>query len=329
MFLHRAWNLRPTLRSTRRHWLTAALGGAAGLALGHRRLRADAVDDEIAQIEAHARKAGLGMFRSSVTEHYLGIGDAPDAYRNEALKRSEALAVAYLEHFQEKGLAVALPAQKLTAVTLKDRASYAAFCGGAPAAAVGGHYDLETNRLVIFDFRQGAAPPLAGAQGAKPNLERINSFTLSHETTHQLTFNTGLLDRKADVPLAVSEGLAMYAELWRPDGRSTVGMINRPRLGVLAPQANRPQDWIALERLLTDDALFQQAATEQLACAEAWVFVHYALRTTAMLPKFRGYLDVLRTGHAPAQRRADATGALGNLDRLNVELRKHARRLIP
>ena len=91
---------------------------------------------------------------------------------------------------------------------------------------MGGHYELDTNRLVIFDFRPGGGPP-AGA-----NPKRINTFTLIHEATHQLTFNTGLLDRQGDVPVAVSEGLAMYAELGH-DGRSVLGMINRPRLEVV------------------------------------------------------------------------------------------------
>jgi hypothetical protein len=299
------------------------LAAGAGLGLRWPALGAEAVDKEVADLQEHGRKAGLDAFRSSVTEHYLGIGDAPDAFRNEALKRCEALASAYIKHFQDKEFAVALPARKLTAVILKDRASYVALLGQAPGADVGGHYDLDTNRLVIFDFRPGAA----GAQQAVANPERVNSFTLSHETTHQLTFNTGLLERAADVPLAVSEGLAMYAELWRPDGKSALGMINRPRLEVLTHPVNPQLDWIPLDKLLTDDALFQQAGIEQLACAEAWVFVHYALRTTPMLPRFRTYLETIRPRREPAKRLADAATALGDLGRLNGALRKHARRL--
>jgi hypothetical protein len=308
----------------RRRWLAAVLAGGAGLGLRWPAAGAEAVDQEVAQVEERARKAGLEAFRSSLSEHYLGIGDAPDAFRDAALKRCEALASTYLLYFQDKGFAVALPARKLTAVILKDQASYLAFAGQAPGANVGGHYDLDTNRLVIFDFRPGAGQAQQPAVG---NPERVNSFTLSHETTHQLTFNTGLLERTADVPLAVSEGLAMYAELWRPDVKSSLGMINRPRLEVLLNPANPPVQWIPLEKLLTDDALLQQAATEQLACAEAWVFVHYALRTTAALPKFRTYLDTIRPRRDAANRRADAIAALGDLDRLDLALRKHARRL--
>jgi hypothetical protein len=317
-----AWNALPTRFSTRRSWLAAVLAAGAGLGLRRPARAAEAVDKEVTQVEAQARKAGLGEFRSTVSEHYLGIGDAPDAYRKAALERCEALASSYMDHFQFKGFAVALPPRKLTAVILKDRASYVAFLGQAPGADVGGHYDLDTNWLVIFDFRPGAAEP---QQPAVANPERVNSFTLSHETTHQLTFNTGLLERTGDVPLAVSEGLAMYAELWRPDLKNSLGMINRPRLGVLIHPADPNQEWIPLEKLLTDDALFQNPATDQLACAEAWVFVHYALRTTAALPKFRAYLDAIRPRRDATKRLADATAAFGDLGRLDLALRKHAR----
>src|SRR4051794_15952074 len=89
-------------RWTRRSWLAATLLGGANLFLRTRALAVDDPTDEAAAIQEQARKAGLGPFRSSVTDHYLGIGDAPDAYRNEALKRCRSLATAYLKYFQEK-----------------------------------------------------------------------------------------------------------------------------------------------------------------------------------------------------------------------------------
>jgi hypothetical protein len=305
----------------------AALFGAGGTNRIDREARgadADEADDPAAEVQRRGREVGLGPFRSSVNAHYLGIGDAPDAYRIEALKRADALAAAYLRAFQEKGFTVALPHRRLTVVTLKDQDSYAAFLGQAPGEAVGGHYDLDANRLVIFDFRPGGNLP----RGA--NLERINSVTLSHEATHQLTFNTGLLGRHGDVPVALSEGLAMYAELWRPDGRSALGATNRPRLGVLVEEArkNQGEPWIPLKRLLGDDTLFDNRETEQLAYAGAWVFVHYLFKTPAMVPKFRAYLDAIAPRRDTAKRLADATLTLGDLDRLNVSLRKHAKRLI-
>jgi hypothetical protein len=307
----------------RRRWLAAALTGTAATALGRGRpARAVEEDKEVAQIQELARKAGLGPFRSSTTEHYLGIGDAPDAYREEALKRCAGLARAFHAHFQDKGFDTTVPPGRLTVVTLKDQNSYAALLGNAPGADVGGHYDLETNRLFIFDFRPGVGL----AAGADPR--RVNTFTLIHEATHQLTFSAGLLDRAGDVPAAVSEGLATYAELWRGDSKTALGMINRPRLDVLFPKAGAAPEWIPLDKLLTDDGLFQKQETEQRAYGQAWVLVHYALRTTAVLPRFRSYLDAIRPRRAPAERLTDARAALGDLQALHRELRKHAARAL-
>jgi hypothetical protein len=56
-----------------------------------------------------------------------------------------------------------------------------------PGPAVGGHFDVAENYLVTFDFRQIGQQTLIPA-------ERINTQTLAHETTHLLTFNTGMLN---------------------------------------------------------------------------------------------------------------------------------------
>ena len=166
------------------------------------------------------------------------------------------------------------------------------------------------------------------ARRGATNLERINSFTLIHEATHQLTYNTGLLDRQGDVPLAVSEGLATYAELWLPNGRSVLGAINRPRLKILTQQANQENAWIPLVQLVTEDRVFDDKATEQLAYAESWVFVHYLLKTPEMLPRFRAYLETIRPRRDSSERIGDAKARLGDLDRLDLSLRKHAARII-
>ena len=161
-------------------------------------------------MQAIAKKGGLGPFNTGRTEHFLGLGDAEDVFRDTALRICESLAPEFLRHFHEKGFDVALPKKRLTVITLKDAESYQAYTGEDPGLLVGGHYDLDTNRLVMFDFRPKGQQP-----GAVVNPERVNLLALVHETTHLLCFNTGLLSRNANVPDWVSEGLATYVELWR------------------------------------------------------------------------------------------------------------------
>ena len=265
---------------TRRGWLLGVLTllmGLAARAEGQERDTSEMVQ-ELAEIQEQAKKAGLSSFRSSETEHYRGVGDAPDAYRNQALKICKSLASIYQKHFHDKGFDVEFPKRRLTVITLKDVDSYKAFLGEDPGAAVGGHYNLDTNRLVIFDFRPSGKELAARS-------ERVNTFTLVHEEAHQLTFNTGLLNRRGDVPVCLSEGLATYCELWRPTGHTLLGQANLPRLQVLVQPESR--DWIPLAQLLTDDSLLENAATQQLAYAESWAFVHYLMKTPARLPRFR------------------------------------------
>ena len=232
-------------------------------------VRAAAEADEITRLEKALEDAKLGPIRRAESGHFLARGDAPESFQREALRQCEALGQAFLAHFRERGFTADFPAGRLTLVILKDQDSYAALLGAAPGKDVGGHYDLETNRLVVFDFR-----PQAGVE--RKQAEKINLFTLVHETSHQLSFNTGLLDRGTPVPLCISEGLATYVELWRLGVKNAIGGLNRPRLLALRDA----QDWIPIADLLADDKGFEPA-TEQLAYAESWLLVHHLMRATA------------------------------------------------
>jgi hypothetical protein len=257
----------------------------------------------------------LGGLGHSVSAHFLGVGDAPDAFRQSALRHCEALGQAFLAHFRGRGFEVDYPKTRLTVITLKDADSYAAMLGEAPGKDVGGHYDLDTNRLVIFDFRPGGGNLAAGA-------ERVNLFTLVHETAHQLCFNTGLLDRRGDVPDCISEGLATYVELWRPGVKKAIGGINRPRLQALV----QSEDWIALADLIAaDKALFRDPATAQLAYAESWALIYWLLKSRSRLPAMRDYLAALKLPTKDGTRPKVAEKALGSLSKLDRDVKAEAR----
>ncbi len=208
------------------------------------------------------------------------------------------------------------PGRRLTVIALRDQDSYAALQGEAPGKGVFGHYDLETNRLVIFDFRSQQEALAAAA-------ERVNLFALVHETTHLLCFNTGILNRQADVPVCVSEGLATYVELWRPGVKNAIGGVNRPRMEAL----RQAVDWIQIGDLLADDTAFEPK-TEQLAYAESWLLVHYLLRASSRQPRFRQYLAEVPGSNKPADRTRIAEKTLGPLAKLDHELKDEARKYL-
>lgn len=299
----------------RRAWLrlAAAIGWTSVARAG----------DDAAEVEAKARRAGLAGFGRVESAHYLGLGDAPAGFIEEAVAACEAVAAEFVKHFRDKGFAdVAMPAGKLTVVVLADGESYRKFTGEDPDSAVGGHYEPDTNRLVMFDFR--------GRRGQAATPERLNTIALVHEATHQLTFNTGLLDRRGDVPLCVSEGLAMYGETWRPKsrGKVTIGLVNYPWLKGLEMADREGMPWIALDRLLVEDRLLDDEATRNAARAESWMLVHACLKDPKRLPGFRAYLAAIKGRRDPSHRLDDARAHLGDLGRLNADLRAYKKRPI-
>jgi hypothetical protein len=247
------------------------------------------------------------------------VGDAPTRFRDEALALCEKLAASYQAHFEAKGVRHPLPERPLTLVTLKSRASYKAFKEGPVSETEGGYYDLDADRLVIFDFQD------AEERKTRDLARRINTLALVHESIHQLTFATGLLRRDGDVPLVVSEGLATYGELWQ-SGRPSFGQVNRPRLAVLADP--KGGDWIPLEDLIVADGAFDNVETEQMAYAEAWLLAYHLLKTKAGAAQYNGFLDRIRPRYDPSRRVFDATESLGELGRLDRALKKAASLLI-
>ena len=157
------------------------------------------------------------------------------------------------------------PEQRLTVVALADERSFAAFLGKEVYAKdaeskLDGVYQRGTNRLIVFDHRP-RGPQLRTAPS------RANRRTLAHEATHQLAYNTRLLDPRGDVPACIGEGLAMYGEVREPDGRTPPGAINRERLDGLAALLRQGFGWISLERLIADDVLVHGSAAACSHCS--------------------------------------------------------------
>lgn len=296
----------------RRRWLISAALIGMGASQAEKAATSEGDVDSVLRL---AKKAGLKNFGTSTREkgRYVAVGDASEAFRERALTICEALAETFQKHFAAKGFMVSFPKRKLLIVTLAGPKSYETLIGEPVEIDEGGHYDVDAKRLVVFDFR--------GEHGrAGRNAERTNSFTLVHEAIHQLSFTTGLLESGSDVPLALSEGLATYGEL-SPIAKPAIGRVNVFRLEEL----KRPREgleWIPLEKLLTDDSLFSEAESQQLAYAEAWLFVYELLQKKGTTRKLQAYLDLVRTRRDPGKRLEDARAALGDLDELDNQLKR-------
>jgi hypothetical protein len=188
------------------------------------------------------------------------------------------VAADYLDHYRAKGFHVALHERRLTVVILDNDRSFAAYLGNKdllmvpkkndPAPSIHGSFSRANNRLHVFDHR-----PLGPQLAARPGYENLRA--LAHEATHQLTFKTGLLDRRGDVPACVIEGLAMYSEVRKFTGRTAPGQINQMRIHDLAAMQRRRIPWIPIAQLLADDHQGKDGATHEGLLATASAYRHH------------------------------------------------------
>ena len=331
----------------RRDWLWLMLGGVIGSGGGTATARlaqspakgtqspaqgkgtpALPPDAELAVVRDRLDRAKIGPLNTVDSAHYVTIGDAPKAFITAILADCELLAADYQRYFDSLGFHVRLPDRPLIVVMFRDDRSFGKFFGLPPlldAAAKGrpiqpaGIYDKSSNVLHVFDWRNVPIEPRASHR----NIE-----TLAHEGTHQLSFNTGLLNRAGDTPLCIVEGVGTHGETRKTTGPSDFGRLNLRRMDDLA-RIQRRVPWIPVRELITNDAILRagKSARIMLGYAQSWLLVHYLIKEPAALPLFRQYMQAIAPRVKPDRRIEDAQAHLGDLDQLDQELRRYAIRL--
>jgi hypothetical protein len=319
----------------RRVWLkrTASRSVAlAGIALVPRRAEAtqerkltpaQESDQELERARSKVRTATSHPLRTALSEEYQVVGDASESFMKTALADCGRIGEDFLAHYQAKGFQVKRPERRMTIVAFLDERPFfefaRKFAHNVPANA-SGFYSRGENWLVLYDIRNVPADELGGA------LKNVR--TLAHEATHQLTFNTGLLNRRGDVPVSIIEGLGCYGETRRIRGRNEPGLLNSPRLDDLA-HVQRRAKWMSTAELITDDAAASGANTDQmlLAYAQSWLLIYYLMNSPQRLPQLQEYLRTIFPRLDKKRRLEDAMKCFGDLDRLDQELRREAIRL--
>ena len=167
---------------------------------------------ELAAVRDKLDQAKIGPLNTVHSAHYVAIGDAPRAFITIILADCEQLDADYQRYFDSLGFHVHQPDRPLIVIMFRDDRSFGKFFrlpSLLGAAAKGrplqpaGIYDKTTNVLHVFDWRNVPIEPRASHR---------NMETLAHEGTHQLSFNTGLLNRAGDTPLCIVEGLGTHGE---------------------------------------------------------------------------------------------------------------------
>ncbi len=245
-------------------------------------------------------------FQVYKTAHYVLIYNTSETYARWVGELFEKLYRSF-HNYWKSNLELAEPRFPLVAVVFNTKESYLAYAEreiGDSAKSLIGYYNMQTNRMIMYDMtgvegltRPGSRPnsvQLIGQVLSQPQAERTVA-TIVHEAVHQLAFNTGVQVRLADNPLWVSEGMATFFEapdVNNPRGWS-IGKMNYHNLRLFAGYlSQRPQD--SLTTLITDDSRFQNAKTASSAYAESWALTHYLMKAKGRRDQYAAYLDELR-----------------------------------
>ena len=239
------------------------------------------------------------------TRHYLICYNTSREYAAWCGALFERLHRGFTNFWSRKGMKLGEPAFPLVAIVFNSRQSYVDYSQaelGKAADSIIGHYSLRTNRITMYDLT--GVESLRASGNRRSSAAQINQMlarpeaeqsvaTVIHEATHQIAFNSGLQTRFADVPLWVSEGIAVYFEtpdLENSKGWRTIGAVNSSRLAQFRRYlADRPPT--SLKTLIGDDKRLRDTRTALDAYAEAWALNYYLLNHH---PKqYAAYLQVL------------------------------------
>jgi hypothetical protein len=283
-------------------------------------------------------------FEVYTTAHYVICHNTSRAYAQWCGALYERLYSGFINFWTHKGFKLHEPTLPLVCVIFADKDAYTNFSRDELGESTGhiiAYYSLRTNRVTMFDLTGLAAIRRPGDRRgstaqinqmlARPEAERMVA-TIIHEATHQIAFNCGLQARFADIPLWVSEGVAMYFEapdLSNSKGWKTIGVVNRPRLQQLREYSTqRPAG--SLSSLIADDKRLRDPRQAVDAYAEAWALNYFLIRQK---PKeYVSYLQELSkkgplVWDEPAERLAGFKQAFGDLEKLDVEFIRHMQKV--
>lgn len=247
--------------------------------------------DAAAAAEKLRDELGPG-FDVYTTVHYVICYNTSRVYAQWCGALYERLYFAFTNFWTRKGFKLQDPEMPLVALVFADKASYRNYARkdlGDAVDAVVGYYSLQSNRVTMYDLT--GVESLRQPGSSRSSTAQINQMlsqpaaepmvaTIIHEATHQIAFNCGLSSRYSDVPLWVSEGIAVYFEtpdLSSSKGWRGIGSVNRSRLATFLKNApSRNAGW--LPGLLADDKRMRDVKTAANAYAEAWALNYYLIR---------------------------------------------------
>lgn len=229
----------------------------------------------------------------------------------ERLELLEQVYESFLLRFYASGVELQIPKERMKVVLFQEHQDYLFFATKLDAglSRAAGFWSSDSNTAVFYDngttekfqqlvklteelqdIKQDAIKKratnaadfrrMADTLSYIVNMERENMDieVVSHEATHQMAGNTGLLPRDVRIPTWVHEGLATYFET--PDGASWggIGTVNRDRLEwyrMLEPDREHSNiDFIVGDQIF--DYAGSHASTVH-GYGQAWALTHFLM----------------------------------------------------
>ena len=232
-------------------------------------------------------------FRVHKTKHYVVAYNTSREYAEWVSSLLEGLHRALVRYWKKRGLDLEEPEFPLPVIVHRSRAEYDAACRvEGVGAGVIGYYHVGTNVVRMYDLTGDQAFRAAGAgarRGSRAEVTRLLSMpiaeplvaTVVHEATHQVCFNTGVMQRMADLPLWMVEGMAVYFEAPKAGGGSRgwrgIGQVNQRRLMTFRRNLS---EWnqSTIRRLIASDDVLRDPQTAGAAYANAWALTYYLIK---------------------------------------------------
>ncbi len=230
---------------------------------------------------------------------------------DERLELLETVFSSFLLKFSLEGYDLEVPKERLKVVLFAEKDDYLRFVEllGPNLSKASGFYDRKNNISVFYD--QGTDESFESLyrlnqelQGQKKSLvkdrapgardvvrladtiqlltevarENLDIEVVTHEATHHMASNTGLMPGEAPVPLWAAEGLATYFESPKDAAWSGIGAVNEERLEWYRElEGDREHSNIDF---IVSDRVFRLAGSHGStlhAYGQAWALTHFLM----------------------------------------------------
>jgi Protein of unknown function (DUF1570) len=276
------------------------------------------ISDSSQQEAELRKHVGLPEMKVKTSKHFILLHDTPETLTRGKLTRAderlqllETVYECFLLRFYAYGVALETPTVRLKVVLFNDESQFKLFAEkmSPGLSSASGFWEGESNTSVFFDHgsneemkalkqvseslqaQKAEAVRLRAANAAdvvrladtislliEIEREDCDIEVVSHETTHQMAGNTGLLPRHVRIPSWVHEGLATYFET--PDGAKWggIGAVNQTRLS-LYRNLERDRDHSNLD-FIVGDQIFDYARSLGATLhgyGQAWALTHFLM----------------------------------------------------